>query len=262
MMMNAGRFISRGSGGVPLVCLHGIGGGAVNFASQLECLSDTRRVLAWDMPGYGGTTRLQSTTFAHLSDALLNALDNEQIDRAHIAGHSIGGMLAQEIFLRNPDRVTSLTLIATTPAFGGRDDSFKEKFLAARLAPLNFGKTMADIAPSTVPHLVGPNTSAAVIEAAVNTMAAVPDETFRDILACLVTFNRYREVESITAPCCLIAGEVDDNAPVATMRKMAQRLPDAEIHEIASAGHLVTMEESVICNDIVARFLARIDASG
>ncbi|MDA7599655.1 alpha/beta fold hydrolase, partial [Alphaproteobacteria bacterium] len=64
--------------------------------------------------------------FAVLSDALIVFMDALGIVRAHLAGQSIGGMIAQETAIRYPDRIASLVLIATVPAFGGRDDSFKQ----------------------------------------------------------------------------------------------------------------------------------------
>ncbi len=169
-------------------------------------------------------------------------------------------MLAQEAALRHPNRIASLSLIATTAAFGGRDVSFKEKFLEARLAPLDAGKTMADIAPATMRHIVGPDASDAVVNAAATTMAAVPEITFRDILGCLVTFNRFTDIADIAQPCCLIAGECDASAQAPTMEKMAARLPNAEFHVMPGVGHLANLEAAGQCNTLINNFLTRVDS--
>ena len=100
------------------------------------------RIIAWNMPGYGGSTPLTNLTFANLASALVTFLDDLAITKAHIVGQSIGGMIAQEFAIRFPERVLSLALVATTPAFGGRDEQFKTDFLRARLAPLDVGKTL------------------------------------------------------------------------------------------------------------------------
>ena len=73
-------FLQGGTGGLPpdwpLVCLHGIGGDATSFAAQIDGLAGPgRRVLSWDMPGYGGSAPLSEMGFGTLCDRLCAALD-------------------------------------------------------------------------------------------------------------------------------------------------------------------------------------------
>jgi pimeloyl-ACP methyl ester carboxylesterase len=185
---------------------------------------------------------------------LLDALGLEQ---AHLCGQSIGGMIAIETACCFPDRVASLALIATTSAFGGRDDSFKDAFVAARLKPLDEGKTLTELARGFVPDITGPVASAEALEAATQSMAAVPEATYRDIIRCLVTFNRRTDIATLDHPACLIAGEVDQNAPARTMAKMAEAMRDAEFHEIKGAGHLVNLEAGDETNRILRAFYGR-----
>jgi len=241
---------------LPLICLHGIGGDAESFRPQLDELSGNRRVISWNMPGYGGSAPLAETGFAQLAAALGDFMDALGIRRAHLCGQSIGGMLAQEMAIRHPQRVASLSLIATTAAFGGRDDSFKQRFLQARLAPLDGGASMPDLARRFVPEIVGSAAAPAAIESATRSMAAVPEASYRAIMACLITFNRRDDIAGIRQPACLIAGSEDQNAPAASMRKMAERMPDARFHELNGAGHLLNLECPARCNALIAEFLA------
>ena len=244
-----------GPGKPPLVCLHGIGGDATSFRPQLHGLAKGRRVLAWNMPGYGGSAPLADMSFASLCDSLCAALDALGIQRAIIAGQSIGGMIAQEMAIRHPDRVAGLVLIATVPAFGGRDESFRDTFLAARLAPLDAGMSMADLAAEAIPAVLGPAVNATIRRDSIAAMAAIPETAYRQVIATLVTFNRREDQHLITCPACLIAGEADDNSPPQTMEKMAGRLPHATFHIIENAGHLVNSEEGEACNAIIAEFM-------
>ncbi|MEM1048213.1 MAG: alpha/beta hydrolase [Pseudomonadota bacterium] len=243
----------------PILCLHGIGGDTGSFGPQLTGLSDTYRVLSWAMPGYGGSAPLAETTFETLSAAAIRLMDALEIGKAHLAGQSIGGMIAQDMALRYPDRVASLILIGTTPSFGGRDDTFKTEFLDARLKPLDAGLTMPELAERFVPEIVGPIADAAAIASATRSMAAVPVETYRTIMRCLVTFNRRDDLGDIARPCCLIAGSHDKNAPPRTMEKMAARLPDAVYHLIDGAGHLINLEAPDACNALIRDFLTSIE---
>jgi len=243
-----------GAGDLPIVCLHGIGGDTGSFGPQLDGLSEGRRVIAWNMPGYGGSDAISPVTFERLSAALILFLDALGFQRVHLVGQSIGGMVALETAVRYPERVAGLSLIATTPAFGGRDESFKEAFVAARLKPLDEGQTLADLAKGFVPEITGPDASAEVLAAATASMAAVPEATYRDIIACLVTFNRRAEISDLDLPVCVIAGGFDTNAPAKTMASMAAKIPGAEYHLIERAGHLVNLEAGDETNEILANF--------
>jgi 3-oxoadipate enol-lactonase len=201
-----------------------------------------------NMPGYGGSEPLDDVTFPALAAKLKDFLDALGLDEVQLVGQSIGGMLALEIACIYPEYVASLALIGTTPAFGGRDDSFKDQFIAARLEPLDAGKTIADLASTFVPEIVGPIASDAVIAAAMASMAAVPEATYRDIIRCLVTFNRRDDLARL---------EHDQNAPSKTMARMAEKITGAQYHEIKGAGHLINLEAGDQTNAILSSFYRR-----
>lgn len=260
-------FLQGGTGGLPpdwpLVCLHGIGGDATSFAAQIDGLAGPgRRVLSWDMPGYGGSAPLSEMDFGTLCDRLCAALDALGLERVVLAGQSIGGMIAQEMAIRHPQRVAGLVLIATVPAFGGRDDSFRDDFLAARLAPLDRGDSMESLAAEAIPAVMGTGADADAVTDAVAAMAAIPEAAYRQVLATLVTFNRREDQHRITCPCLLIAGGEDDNSPARVMEKMASRLPDAALQVIETAGHLVNSEAPEACNPAIEAFLRRLADDG
>ena len=145
--------------GEAVISLHGIGGGIESFRAQLDHLKN-HQIIAWAMPGYGASkTDGQPPSFASLSNTMAEFLETLNISKAHLVGHSIGGMVAMEHAIRRPDQVATLTLIGTTPAFGGKDDSFKNAFLKARLDALDAGQSMAELAHQSVAHLVAPDTS-------------------------------------------------------------------------------------------------------
>ena len=260
-------FLQGGTGGLPpdwpLVCLHGIGGDATSFAAQIDGLAGPgRRVLSWDMPGYGGSAPLSEMDFGTLCDRLCAALDALGLERVVLAGQSIGGMIAQEMAIRHPQRVAGLVLIATVPAFGGRDDSFRDDFLAARLAPLDRGDSMESLAAEAIPAVTGTGADADAVTDAVAAMAAIPEAAYRQVLATLVTFNRREDQHRIACPCLLIAGGEDDNSPARVMEKMASRLPDAALQVIETAGHLVNSEAPEACNPAIEAFLRRLADDG
>jgi len=243
--------------GPPVVCLHGIGGGAESFRDLMDGLSGFR-VISPNLPGYGQTEKGQwPPSFEELSARLAQFIDALALGPVHLVGQSIGGMIALDHGLRRSDQVRSLSLIGTTPAFGGRDDSFKKAFLAARLAGLDAGQSMAEMAQETAPSLVGPIASPQTVDDIRAILGTVPETTWRGILQCLVTFNRRDDLAAITQPCCLIAGTQDQNAPVRTMTRMAEKLPNAKLHVIEGTGHMINQEAPVETNEIIQTFLER-----
>ena len=238
---------------LPVICLHGIGGNYTSFEKQINELGQ-RRVISWNMPGYYGSEALEEMTFLTLAKSVIKLMDNLGINQAHILGQSIGGMIAQEVALLAPNRVSSLGLIATTSAFGGKDDSFKNTFVAARLQPLNNGATMQQLAQKAIPSIMGPTATSSMKVAAIQAMSGIDEAAFRQVVNCLVTFNRLNDQHRITHPCFLIAGSHDTNSPPRIMERMAKKLPDATIKIIKNTGHLVNSEAPNEVNKLLTSF--------
>ena len=245
-----------GDGPQTVLFLHGIGGGRGSFDAQIGAFGPTYRHLAWDMPGYGDSSPLPEMTFAALAAAAIRLLDALGVVRAHIIGHSMGGMVAQEMAIEHSDRVASLVLSATSPAFGKPDGDWQKEFLAERLAPLDRGQTPADLAPVVVSGLVAENAPAAAIDAATASMRQLSSATYRTALACLVTFDRRHALDRIVAPCLLIAGEADTLARASMMARMAEHIAGAQYIAIPGAGHLANLETPAAFNAACANFLA------
>ncbi len=247
----------HGEGSRAVVLLHGLGGHAGLWAPTLPAL-EAYRVLAWDMPGYGASP-LVEPGFPALAAALGRMLDAAGVERADLVGHSIGGMVALEFALTAPERVRSLTLYASPPAFGGRGPDFRERFLASRLAPLEAGRSLADIAPDVVASLLGTEPDPAAAPAAIASMAAVPEAGYRAALSTLVTFDRRADLGRLAMPCLVMVGEEDPLAPFPVMHAMAGAIPEARLALIAYAGHLAHLERPHEFNAMLTGFLDRVE---
>jgi 3-oxoadipate enol-lactonase len=139
-------------------------------------------------------------------------------------------------------------LSGTTPVFGSPDGEFQKKFLSSRLAPLDQGVTMAELAQTFAKDLLGTNPDPAAGPTATKLMSELPEESYRAGLTCLVTFNRRDELAKITVPTLLIAGEEDTNAPLKTMQRMAEKIAGSRIAILPKIGHLAPLE----CPDLFA----------
>jgi pimeloyl-ACP methyl ester carboxylesterase len=241
-------------GGEPVVFLHGIGAGAEMFAPQLEGLGAGFDAIGWNLPGYGGTGLIDPMTFEGLSEALAALLDRLGIARATLVGHSIGGMVAQDFIARHPERVKALVLSATVASFGSRDGSFQTRFVAERLAPLDEGRTIPELARAFVPDLVGSRGEPSAIPLATEAMSRVPEATYRAAIRCLATFDRREALPAIAVPTLVVAGSEDRNGPAPTMRKMAEKIAGARYAEFEGIGHLAPLECPQAYTDLLQGF--------
>ena len=258
MKTRDGRFGYEAAGdpaSPPLVFLHGIGGAARGWRGQLEAFADRYRAIAWDMPGYGGSAPLSAVTIATLADALQDFLQAIGAAKPVLVGHSIGGMIVQQLLAKNPGIARAVVLAQTSPAFGKADGDWQKEFIGARLGPLDRGETMASLAPTLVKELVGDDPDAGGMELARNCMAAVPEASYRAMVMALLGFDQRGALKNIAVPTLVLSGTKDKNAPAAMMAKMATYIPAATYVELEGAGHLVNLERPAAFNAALGSFL-------
>ena len=258
MKTKDGRFgyeAAGDSGSPPLVFLHGIGGAARAWRGQIEAFSSRYRAIAWDMPGYGGSAPLAKVSITALADALRDFLQQVGAKKPVLVGHSIGGMIVQQLLASSPDIASAVVLAQTSPAFGKPDGDWQKSFIDARLGPLDRGETMVSLAPSLVRELVGDDPDAAGMTLARDCMACVPEATYRATMLALLGFDQRHALKNIAVPTLLLSGSKDNNAPAPMMAKMASYIPQAEYVELEGVGHLANLERPDAFNAALDRFL-------
>ncbi|MDA9008734.1 alpha/beta hydrolase [Alphaproteobacteria bacterium] len=238
-----------------LVFLHGVGGNGSVWEFQKEAFSDNYGVIGWDAPGYGGRDLIDPFTIDCLAEQLAKDLVKAGHKSCHLVGHSFGGMIAQSLAKNHPNKLISLTLSGTSPAFGSPNGDFQKKFLEERLKPLDEGKTLADLAPGIVPTLVADNPDPVGIEIAVASMSTCPSETYRASMKAIVQFDMRYDLQAILVPTLVLAGEKDTNAPAPMMEKMAAKIPGAKYTVLPGAGHLSNLEQPDAFNAALKVFL-------
>jgi 3-oxoadipate enol-lactonase len=236
----------------PLVFLHGLGGGReaweeqVRYFGRLGYHSHT-----WNQPGYGGTATVAPYDLERVSASLARFIETLGGEPLVLVGHSMGGFVAQETYARYPRLLKGLALCFTSPAFAPPESEFTKQFLAARLGPLDQGKTMAELAPTLVRQMGSHSKLAEKL------MAGVPPETYRNSVTLLTTFDRRKELADIKVPTLLIAGSDDETAPPAMMAKMSQKIPGAEYVLLPDCGHLGPLDRPEEFNAALLAFLRR-----
>jgi pimeloyl-ACP methyl ester carboxylesterase len=234
----------------PLVFLHGVGGGHHAWEEQVPYFGGLGYPAhAWDQPGYGKSPVVEPYDLEHVSAALALLIEKVAGEPVVLIGHSMGGLIAQETYVRYPQLVKGMALCFTSPAFAGGNSEFTKQFIAARIAPLDEGKTMAEIAAKLIPTM-GSNSKLAE-----RIMAGVPPGTYRKAVHLLTTFDRRKELADIKVPTLLVAGSNDKTAPPSVMEKMWQKIPGSEYVLLEDCGHLGPMDKPDEFNAALLAFL-------
>jgi 3-oxoadipate enol-lactonase len=239
----------------PLVFLHGIGGAARAWRGQLEAFSNRYRAIAWDMPGYGGSSPPAKFSIPAFADALQDFLQQIGATKPVLVGHSIGGMIVQQLLAKEPHIAAAVVLAQTSPAFGKPNGDWQKTFIEARLGPLDRGEPLASLAPSLVKDLVGDDPDISGMELARDCMACVPEATYRATMLALMGFDLRNALKDVAVPTLVLSGSKDNNAPAPMMTKMAGYIPLAKYVELEGVGHLANLERPAAFNAALESFL-------
>jgi len=243
---------------VPVIFLHGIGGGARSFAPQIASFAAAgHQPIALDLMGYGAREPVEAMSFEALAEDVEFALGESGIERPVLVGHSMGGMVVQTLLRRHPEDYRAAVLSCTSPAFGNPAGDFQKKFVADRLGRLDTGYTMADVAPAAARGMMGPNADPAGTALFVQEYAKVPEATYRAAVQCLVTFDERANLASIKIPVLCLAAEHDRNAPPPVLEKMAGKIPGAYYFCLPGLGHMPNLEAPKAFDGAIFNFLAR-----
>jgi 3-oxoadipate enol-lactonase len=249
-------YVAAGNPSLPsLVFLHGIGGAARAWHGQLDFFKHRYRTIAWDMPGYGGSAPFPIVSIAALADALQDFLQLVRAMKPILVGHSIGGMIVQQLLVKHPRIASAIVLAQTSPAFGKPDGDWQKAFIEARLGPLDRGETLAALAPSLIKDLVGDDPDIGGMELARDCMASVPEATYRATMMSMLGFDQRNALKDIVVPTLLLSGSKDKNAPAPMMAKMATYVPSARYIELEGVGHLANLERPAAFNAALESFL-------
>ena len=248
--------LEQGEGDTAVFLLHGVGGGRQAWANNQPVLAAAGyRTVAWDMPGYGDSEAISPCTNALLAHALKKLMVHIGAKRNVLLGHSMGGMIAQELAASQPSLVNGLVLYSTSPAFGKSDGAWQQQFLKSRFAPLDQGLGMAGLASKLVPTMFAPGATPARVAEAAALMSRVPASSYRAALAAIVSFNRLDALGDVAVPTLCLAGELDLNAPPAVVEKMAGRIAGARYECLSGVGHIANIEQPALFNSAVLAFL-------
>jgi len=237
-----------------VVFAHSVGCTLDIWDAQFAALSDRCRCIRYDLRSHGRSQAADAEIeIEDLAEDLLGLLDALGVDRIHLVGLSIGGMLGQAFALSHPERLKSLTLVSTTAYFPPLE-LWLDRSKTVR------SKGMASVANLMIPRWFTepfrqrePDVVAGFRRWFVDTDAA----GYASCCEAIGRMDLRERIGAIATPALIIVGAEDPATPPAMAEDLRQRIPGSEMVVISDASHLISVERSEAVTAQLAAFLAR-----
>ncbi|HVX39747.1 MAG TPA: alpha/beta fold hydrolase [Gemmatimonadaceae bacterium] len=241
--------------GLPVVFLHAFPLNRTMWDPQVGALVAECRCIPIDLRGFGDSAAAPPYSMARYADDVIAVLDVLQIERAVVAGLSLGGYIAFELWRRHRNRLRGLVLADTR---SGADDA---DGLERRRTLIHLARSQGSTAVANVQiaSLVGKSTRDKrpdIYDATHRMMAQADPEAIVGALEAMIARPDSTPIlGNIDVPTLVIGGEEDAVTPPKAMRALHDRIPGSRLEVIAQAGHLSNVERPAAFNTVVSEFL-------
>ena len=237
-----------GGGATPIVFLHGVGSDKSVWRPQLDHFGGTRRAVAFDYPGYGDSDPAPEGTTRHdYASAIVSAMHELGIDRAHVCGLSLGGVVAIAMHHADPERCASLVL-ADTFAAHPEGRAIYDRSIAA-------SDNLRAMAEARVGVLLAQPADPAVRNEVVETMARIEPAAYRIGAEAVWLADQRDRASKIGVPTLVLCGAEDKVTPPALSDDLAALVRGVRIAMIEGVGHIGNLENPGAFNRIVEEFV-------
>jgi pimeloyl-ACP methyl ester carboxylesterase len=251
------RALVSGEGPAEVICLHGLGSNKASFFATVAALTPEHTVHAIDLPGFGASSKPARAPYdaAYFARAVIGYMDATGLERAHLVGNSMGGRIALEVALDEPDRVSTVTLLSPALAFRKRRSlvplvKLVRPELAAIPHPIRAAQVRAQFwSLFARPERLDP--------AAADIAADEFCRTYRSRSARIAFFAALRSIyldaphgrrgfwtrlATLGPPALFVWGENDRLVPAAFARHVAEALPSSSQVVLPDCGHVPQVE--------------------
>jgi 3-oxoadipate enol-lactonase len=223
-----------------LVLSNSLGSTFAMWNLQADVLADHFRLVRYDIRGHGGSPVPPGPyDLADLGADALALLDHLQIERAHFAGLSLGGMTGMWLGIHAPERIDRLVLMCTSAQLGP-PETWSERAALVR------AKGTGAVAPGGVERWLTAGYRSAHPEVAADLeamIASIDPEGYAGACAAIETMDLTSDLGRITAPTLVIAGRQDPATPPEHAERIVAGIPDARLHVLDPAAHLANVEQ-------------------
>jgi pimeloyl-ACP methyl ester carboxylesterase len=247
-----------GSGSPAMLFVHGFPHDRTLWSPQFQGLAVQARCIAADLRGFGETTATAPFSMDQYADDLVGLLDVLHIDRAIVAGLSMGGYVAFALWRRHPRRVRGLVLCNTRA--GADTDEGRAKRRALITTAREQG--MRAVADAQITGMLGKTTRTnrpEITNAVHRMLSSQPvDGVVGALEAMIGRPDSTPALATIDVPTLIVAGDEDAIMPMAEAKAMQSAIRGSTLEVITGTGHLSNLERPAAFNHVVSEFLAKL----
>ncbi|MFX1358031.1 MAG: alpha/beta fold hydrolase [Promethearchaeota archaeon] len=257
--------------GETLILLHGFAMYKEYWIGQINPLSEHFKVIIIDNRGCGASDHLSEPyNIEDMADDVNSLMDYLEIEKAHIGGHSLGGMIAQRFAIKHPERLNKLVLLGTfakLPLDKSGFEMYKNSQLANYEAKVKdptkafydkvkqrftrgFYKKMVEN-PKEKFHNLFTTEELMRFE---NTKGTSKSQDIMNLIHSIINHNTLEHLHKIKNQTLILVGEKDRLAPLISGQAMHQRIPNSKL-KIIIGGHWFTLESAPEVNQLILEFL-------
>jgi len=247
----------------PVLMIQGLGMDSRGWALQRGAFGRRHRCVAPDNRGTGFSDAPAGPyDLSRMAEDAIEVLDAEGIERAHVVGASMGGVISQIIGVLHPERTLSLTLACTAC----RHHEWRRELLQewADMVAQRGMRAMAE--EDGMRWLIGPRLHRR-FGVWINVLARVlmqtrPEPFVAQVQAILNATDELREeLHTIRVPTLVITGSQDTLTPVGDAEELAEMIPTARLYVLSRAAHGLMAETPMAFNEAVLNFIDEVDAA-
>ena len=227
----------------PLIIIHGAGSNHLEWSADIRRLAGLR-VIAPDLPGHGRSPLPGRDSIVAYAESIRQLMDALNIPKALIAGHSMGGAIAQTMGVHMRQYVAGLILIGT----GGRLKVNPKILETVRDDPVAVAELIDGWQWKQEPD------ERMIRLSRQQFLSTDPQVIYGDYFACS-QFNILDQLPNISAPTLVIGGDSDQMTPFRLSEELASQLPNAKLIKISDAGHKILLEYPRLAADHISRWI-------
>lgn len=241
--------------GLPLVCIHHLGGSGDSWLPVVLRLGTRCRCVTYDVRGHGRSAVPPGPyTLAQLADDLAALIESLGLSRVSLAGISMGGMIAMTLAVARPDLVDTLTLVDTCCEYP--DDM--RAGLRSRADQAERSGTAA-LAAGSAERWFTPafrTLDRHAVEAQVEILRATDPAGYAAAARAVAAVDLAEPITRLRCPTLILVGAQDASTPIEAARRLDSLIPASELHIIPTAAHLPIIEQTELVSVRIERFLA------
>ena len=239
--------------GQPIIFVHGLSSSMELWTRIDQTALNGKTIISYDLRGHGRSEKVSGphNLEKHMSD-LASLMEKLEIEKAQIVGHSLGAMIALELALQHPSKVSSLTLLSTTAAFPQETrNTFFEMAASASFGGMeSITDQLIDLSFRPIFH----KTESKIVEAIRRSLLSNDAPSIVSAIRMVAKVDLRERLSSVSCPTQILVGSDDILTPLDLAKELVASIKGAQLKELPNCGHAAPVEQPSLVTKAITEF--------